>query len=306
MTSGVFFGSVLKKIHPTSFFFGFVVAAAACSGTTPSPVRDGAPAWSPDGQQVAFYSEVDGKAADLYVINVDGTGLRQLTDTPVAEGYPSWSPDGSHIAFESHTPDGNFDIYVMRADGSQVTRLTDHPSRDVGPSWSPDGTRIVFMSDRDGQFHLYRMAAGGGPQDQLTQGASDWFPQFSPDGSTLAFHRWSDVHLLDLTSREIRGLTKAPDDGMYPTWSPDGARLAFMSRRGGAPVVYTMKVDGSDQRALVRMSTGSAVDPRWSPDGTSILFVHVPEQAATEAQAATQTRHIYVADAGTGAIRRLR
>jgi len=229
---------------------------AACGGATPSPIRDGAPAWSPDGRQVAFYSEVNGQAADLYVINADGTGLRQLTNTPVAEGYPSWSPDGTHIAFESHTPDGNFDIYVMRADGSQVTRLTDHPMRDVGPSWSPDGTRIVFMSDRDGQFHLYRMAAAGGPQEQLTQGASDWFPQFSRDGSTVAFHRWSDVHLLDLASGEIRGLTTAPDDGMYPSWAPDrvhepagwGAGRVHDEGRRIGPAAVGADVDGKCRR----------------------------------------------------------
>jgi TolB protein len=111
---------------------------------------------------------------------------------------------------------------------------------------------------------------------------------------------------MDLATRQVRSLTKVPDNGMYPTWSPDGARLAFMSWRGGPTAVYTMNADGTDQRQVVRMSTGSAIDPRWSPDGASLLFVHVPEQAANESQAATQSRHIYVADAKTGAIRRLR
>lgn len=312
MTSGVFFDLFLRKRHPTSFPFlrascALLVFTAACGGSTSSPIRDGAPAWSPDSRQIAFYSELNGKPADLFVINVDGTGLRQLTDTPVAEGYPAWSPDGSQIAFESHTTDGNFDIYVMRSDGSDVRRLTEHPRRDVGPAWSPDGKTLAFMSDRDGkEFNLYLMAADGSAVERLTEGETDWFPQFAPGGGRVAFHRWNDVHVMDLTTREVRGLTKAPDNGMYPTWSPDGARLAFMSWRGGPTAVYTMGADGTDQRQLVRMSVGSAIDPRWSPDGTSIAFVHVPEQAANEVQAASQSRHIYVADAKTGAIRRIR
>lgn len=287
--------------------YSALLLGTACGDTTSSPIRDGAPAWSPDSKQIAFYSEVNGKPADLYVINVDGTGLRQLTDTPVAEGYPAWSPDGSQIAYESHTTDGNFDVYVMRADGTDVRRLTTEPKRDVGPAWSPDGKTIVFMSDRDGkEFNLYQMAADGSAVTRLTQGETDWFPQFAPGGGHIAFHRWNDVHVMDMASREVRALTKAPDNGMYPSWSPDGARLAFMSWRGGPTAVYTMNADGSDQRQLVRMSVGSAIDPRWSPDGASILFVHVPEQAANDAQAATQSRHIYLADAKTGAIRRIR
>ncbi len=284
-----------------------LLAGTACGGATSSPIRDGAPSWSPDGRQVAFYSEVNGRPADLYVINVDGTGLRQLTDTPVAEGYPAWSPDGTQIAFESHTADGNFDVYAMRAEGSDPRRLTTHPKRDVGPAWSADGKTIAFMSDRDGkEFNVYAMAADGSSVERWTEGATDWFPQFAPGGGRVAFHRGNDVQVLDLATRQIRALTQAPDNGMYPTWSPDAARLAFMSWRGGPTAVYTMNADGTDQRQLVRMSVGSAIDPRWSPDGASILFVHVPEQAADEAQAGTQSRQIYVADVKTGSIRRLR
>ncbi len=279
-----------------------------CGGSAPIVVRDGAPAWAPDSTRIAFYAEVNGKPADLFVMHLDGSGLTQVTNTPeIAEGYPQWSPDGRQIAFESHTRDGNFDVYVMHADGSNVRRLTDHPRRDVGPAWSPDGQRIVFMSDRDGQeFNLYWMPVGGGAAERLTEGQTDWFPQFSPDGTRLAFHRWNDVHVMDLATSEIRGLTKAPDNGMYPSWSPDGTRLAFMSWRGGPTAIYLMNADGSDQRQVVRMSVGSAIDPRWSPDGRQLLFVHVPEQAADEAQAANQSRHLYVAQVDTGTIRRLR
>lgn len=286
-------------------FLAALVAGAGCTAP-PLVTRDGAPAWSPDSRRIAFYSEVGGKPADLFVIDADGGNVRQLTKTPEAEGYPAWSPNGQQIAFESHTANGNFDIYVMNADGSNVRRLTLDPKRDVGPAWSPTGLKIAFMSDRAGtEFNLYWMNADGSGVEQLTSGETDWFPQFSPDGRRIAFHRWNDVHVMDLEGRRPTRLTVDPDNGMYPTWSPDGSRIAFMSWRGGPTAIYTMNADGTNQQALVRMTTGSAIDPRWSPDGTAIVFVHVPEEAASEAQAATQSRVLYKVDVATGSISRL-
>ena len=297
---GVAAGVVL--VVATLVYFG----GGAGSGVATSVIRQGAPAWSPDGKQIAYYSEVGGKPADLFVMDADGSKSRQLTKTDEAEGYPAWSPDGREIAFESHTPDGNFDVYVMNADGSNIRRLTRDPRRDVAPAWSPDGRRIAFMSDRGGrEFNLYWMNADGMGVEQLTSGETDWFPQFSPDGRRLVFHRWDDIHVMDLDSRKQTRLTVAPDNGMYPTWSPDGSRIAFMSWRGGPAVIYTMNADGTNQMPLVQMATGSAIDPRWSPDGTAIVFVHVPEMAASDAQAANQARVLYKVNVAAGGLTRL-
>ncbi len=317
-TSGVFLEEKdTRRLFARSFLSvaGAVVAAVAAliywgggaNSSAPAVVRDGAPAWSPDGKQLAFYSEVGGKPADLFVVDATGLKVRQLTDTPEAEGYPAWSPDGRQIAFESHTADGNFDVYVMKTDGSNVRRLTREPRRDVGPAWSPDGAKIAFMSDRDGkEFNLYLMNADGSGVELLTLGETDWFPQFSPDGRRIAFHRWSDVHVISLDDRRPVRLTVDPDNGMYPSWSPDGVRLTFMSRRGGPTSIFTMNADGSNQQELVRLATGSAIDPRWSPDGKTIAFVSVPEQAVSEAQAATQSRVLYTVNVETRAIAPLR
>ena len=311
-TSGVF-----KEEKDTRRLFlvvgGVVLAVAGliywggrATPGAPAVTRDGAPAWSPDGKQIAYYSEVGGKPADLFVMDATGSNTRQLTKTPEAEGYPAWSPSGRELAFESHTADGNFDVYVMNADGSNVRRLTRDPKRDVAPAWSPDGLKIAFMSDRAGkEFNLYLMNLDGSGVEQLTSGETDWFPQFSPDGRRIAFHRWDDVHVFDVVDRRPARLTVAPDNGMYPSWSPDGSRIAFMSWRGGPAVIYTMNADGTGQQPLVRMTTGSAIDPRWSPDGTTIVFVHVPEEAASEAQAASQSRVLYTVDVATRAILRL-
>jgi TolB protein len=94
------------------------------------------PAWSPTGAQIAF-SAVVGGHRDIYVVNVDGTGLQQVTQTPKTDEFaPAWSPDGTHIVFQAN-PDGQWDIYRMRADGSDRRQLTTDPANDTAPSWAP-------------------------------------------------------------------------------------------------------------------------------------------------------------------------
>lgn len=109
--------------------------------------------------QIVFASN-RGQDLDIYAMNSDGSGVRQLTNSRSADSAPAWSPDGTKIAFESDR-DGNKEIYVMNADGSAQTRLTDHPADDVFPKWSPDGSKLVFSSYRDRNFEIYVMDADG-------------------------------------------------------------------------------------------------------------------------------------------------
>jgi Tol biopolymer transport system component len=185
--------------------------------------------------------------------------------------------------------------------------LTNHAARDVSPAWSPDGTKIVFMSDRASrpEFDVFMMNADGTDVARVTAVGTSWFPQFSPDAARLAFHVGRDVHVFDLATRHLSRLTTVPDDGMHPTWSPDGRRLAFMTARNGPMQIFTMNADGSDQRPLVAMPAGGAIDPRWSPDGRQIVFVNVPETAPDAKQNADMERAIYVADATSGKVTRL-
>jgi Tol biopolymer transport system component len=106
---------------------------------------DTAPAWSPDGTQIAFErapadtldpgpGKPEPEEKDIYVMNADGSDVRRLTDSPGKDEGPTWSPDGTKIAFSSDR-DGQQEIYVMDADGGNPRRLTVDPGRDESPDW---------------------------------------------------------------------------------------------------------------------------------------------------------------------------
>jgi Tol biopolymer transport system component len=154
------------------------------------------PSYSPDGTQIAFRGDLDltepSGDEEIYVMNADGTNVRQLTSNADFDSAPSWSPDGKQILFE-RAPAGTFtpgteaqekDIYVMRADGTHVRRLTDSPGLDEGPEFSPDGTKIAFSSARDGQQEIYVMDADGSHPRRLTDNPAR---DESPDWQTLPF-----------------------------------------------------------------------------------------------------------------------
>ncbi|MDA7949978.1 MAG: hypothetical protein MPJ24_00690 [Pirellulaceae bacterium] len=244
--------------------------------TSQKQMKDGSPSWSPDGTKIAFYSERNGQG-DIYLMNADGTGEKQLTNTSADEGYPTWSPDGKELLFDTNQ-DGNYEIYLMNIDGTNIRRLTNHPGNDVSATFSPDGKTIAFMSNRvlDRTMQIFLMDADGSRQRRFSHGGTFWFPQYSPDGSTIICHVHRDVHLLPVEGKEKKRLTTDPQNGMYPSWTPDGKEVVFMSWRSGETRIYKMNVDGSEQKEIPIPLKGELIDPRVSPDGKSILFVHVP------------------------------
>jgi Tol biopolymer transport system component len=130
-----------------------------------SPAVD--PAWSPDGRTLAFVRLNAGRG--VYVVNADGSGLRNLTPKPVgAYADPAWSPDGRTLAFVNDRG-GNSEVYVMNVKGSGLRNLTRNPAFEGDPAWSPDGRSIAFRSTRDGNTDIYIMNADGSGQRNLTR-----------------------------------------------------------------------------------------------------------------------------------------
>jgi TolB protein len=139
--------------------------------TEKSKAADTLPQWSTDGRFILFQSYRNDREfpndADVYVMNADGSEVRELTFSNAFDGDASWSPDRRKIVFESQR-DHNSEIYVMNVNGSGTKRLTNNSVFDGDPAWSPDGKEIAFSSDRDGNREIYVMNADGTRQRRLT------------------------------------------------------------------------------------------------------------------------------------------
>ena len=158
--------------------------------------EDWDPAWSPDGSKIVFTrlgkGPLDQGTIQLYLVNADGSGLRQLADLPGYAETPAWSPDGRRIAFDLQDENGQR-IEVIDADGSHRSVILQEPpgSGPGAPAWSPDGSRIAFvMAGAEGNPDIFVMNADGSHATRLTTDPSpDVDPVWSPDGSKIAFVR---------------------------------------------------------------------------------------------------------------------
>ncbi len=227
------------------------------------------------GGTIAFVSEIAG-APDIYLLEVDGAGVRRVLNDVTSKSDPAWSPDGKQIVFRSQVKDQHV-IDVMNADGTNVRQLFGEAAENFTPDWSPDGKKIVFASKRDGNPEIYAMNTDGSGIVRLTNNpAADWKPTWSPDGQFIAFYSGRDgnfnIYVMNADGGNPIVLTGSPAGDYDPAWSPDGKKIAFVSERDGNAEIYVMDADGTDQVRLTR-NDAADISPTWSPDGKNIAFV---------------------------------
>jgi TolB protein len=232
---------------------------------------------------------------DVYVINADGTGRKQLTELG-SDDDPVWSPDARRIAFTRSVTgaDGTSHsaLYVMDADGTGEVRLSGTPIFG-SPTWSPDSRRIAFAGYREGArfesrtSEIYVIDADGGAERRLTRnGAFDSAPSWAPsrriafvrdtvDEFALAGRR-AEIHAMNADGSGRRQLTRNRVGDSEPSWSPDGKRLVFVRSDSDADSadgeIYTMRGRGGLGHRLTRNRSGQDYGPTWSPSGRRIAF----------------------------------
>jgi Tol biopolymer transport system component len=128
------------------------------------------PAVSPDGRLIAYdYRKPGFSNREIYVMNDDGTGIRQVTDLRYVSGLPAWSPDGKALAFQSNVLNGKNEIYTVQAAGGKPTRVTTSEIDAIQPNWTPDGSGITFS--RNGA--IITVLVSNGKETKLTSGENN-------------------------------------------------------------------------------------------------------------------------------------
>jgi TolB protein len=237
--------AVSARIENNWDIYAIEVATGARTRLTADPAEDRSPAFSPDGQTVAYASQRDGHW-NLYARTPDGT-VAQWTNDPAYDGAPAWSPDGAQIAFESMR-DGDLDIWVMDlASGVPVNLTADSPAVECAPVWSPDGAQIAFTSYRHGDADIFALDLGTGDLRQLTSSpAEERLAAWGADGELL--YTSFEGERQEIYRRTVKGAPEQQAERLTrwlyadaPARSPDGTYVAFLYRRTHGAQVYLQR-----------------------------------------------------------------
>jgi dipeptidyl aminopeptidase/acylaminoacyl peptidase len=258
-------------------------------------VRD--PQRSPDGKWIAYTVSTvnvdkDKRDTDIWMSSWDGAERIRLTSSPDRESTPRWSPDGKSLAFlrtraddegdEDDKDEAKAEVWIMSRTGGEAQKLTDLPGGVDDFAWSPDSRRLVLVgSDKD-------------PDDD-PKTKEGWKRKTTPPLVITRYHFKEDregylktlyahLYLFDIAAKKAEAITSGPYDDEDPSWSPDGTRIAFVSRRsadpdrdGNSDIFVVDARAGATPKALTTFIGPDRERPQWSPDGRFIAYLQGDE-----------------------------
>ncbi len=265
---------VNKKTGAEEFsqtFTGTSRAAAHAFADAITKAVTGLPGFA--SSKMAFISGASG-AKELYLGDIDGYNVHQITHDGVISASPSLSRDGTKLAYTSYKS-GYPDIYLINLSSGSRTRIAYFPGINSGPSFSPDGSQIAMTLSKDGNPEIYTMPASGGGTTRITRTrGAETSPSWSPTGDRLVYSsddRGNPQLFISSSSgvSEIDHLVTGNSYCTKPDWSPDGKLIAFTTRLSGQ---FQIGVYNVASRTGQLITTSGGEDPAWTCDSRHLVY----------------------------------
>src|SRR5215213_4100331 len=216
--------------------------------------------------KIAFAGN-DGTDLEIYTINPNGGGKKQLTDNSTGDIEPAYSPNAKKIAYSGRdAPNGDYEIYTINAGGGGKKQLTDNSTDELEPAYSPSGKKIAYTGEDGNDQEIYTMNAGGGGKLPVTDNSSDdYWPDYAPGGKRIAYTNYGpdeEIYTIQPNGGGRLPVTDNSSDDEYPSYSPSGMRIAFVNDAGGDTEIWTIQPNGGG-RQQVTDNANNDDDPYW-------------------------------------------